>query len=97
MGFTDIKIPQITENIEADIENLFLLNGKIKIFEHVKAVAETNIKLAEMFDLDQTKCRLGGLLHDIGGVVNPEDMLDYFERNGLFIDESEKRYPFILH
>lgn len=49
MSFINIKTPQMTVNIETDVENLFLINGKIKIYEHVKAVAETNMKPAERF------------------------------------------------
>ena len=87
----------MTGYIEADVKNLLLQNGKIKTYEHVKAVADRNIVIAEMFGLDQTICRIGGLLHDISVIIRPADMLDYFETSNLFIDESERRYPFILH
>jgi len=38
-----------------------------------------------------------GYLHDISAVIHPNDMLTYMMENNLFVDESEKKYPFILH
>lgn len=40
---------------------------------------------------------MAGLLHDISIVMKPEDMLDYATSIGVVLDESEKKYPFLLH
>ncbi|MDR1630038.1 MAG: HD domain-containing protein [Oscillospiraceae bacterium] len=92
-----INVPEITGNMEIDVKNLLELNGKGDTYKHVKAVADTNVQIAKMYGLDETNCKVSGFLHDISVVIQPKDMLNYFVNGMLFIDESEKRYPFLLH
>ena len=86
-----------TGDIKTDIQTLFCSHNKQKTFDHSKAVAEMNIKIAEQYRLDKTICELSGYLHDISAVVSPADMLSYAIDKGWYIDEAERKYPFLLH
>ena len=92
-----INITQITGDIVVDVNNLLLANNEEKTSKHVMAVANTNSKIAEKYGLDKNICIISGYLHDISAVIQPRDMLNYMVENNLFVDESEIKYPFILH
>ena len=86
-----------TGDIKADVKSLLYSYNKLKTFEHVKAVAEMNIKIAGQYGLDKEICGLGGYLHDISAVISPEDMLVYAIDNNWHIEEAEQKYPMLLH
>lgn len=92
-----VNTTKLTGDIVIDITNFLLKNNKQKTLKHVIDVANTNIKIAEMYDLNKDICIACAYLHDISAVINPNDMLTYIMENNLFIDESEIKYPFILH
>ncbi len=92
-----IEIPAFTRNTIDNIKHLLCKNGKQKTYEHVRAVANVNIKIAKHYGLDVEICELCGYLHDISAVIKPDDMMLYAQSNGWYIDESENKYPFILH
>jgi putative nucleotidyltransferase with HDIG domain len=96
-AFPYITIPVLTGDIKADVENLLTANNKAKTFDHVKAVAEMNIKIAEQYALDKEICELCGYLHDISAVITPGDMMAYATEKGWHIDEAENKHPFLLH
>ncbi|MCL2212818.1 MAG: bis(5'-nucleosyl)-tetraphosphatase (symmetrical) YqeK [Oscillospiraceae bacterium] len=86
-----------TGNIKSDVKSLLWAHGKDKTYDHVKAVAETSIVIAEQYGLDKEVCELGGYLHDISAVVSPDDMMAYAIQEKWHIDEAEKKFPFLLH
>jgi len=86
-----------TGDIKTDVKSVLYANNKAKTYEHVKAVAEMNIKIAEQYGLDKGICELCGYLHDISAVFSPSFMLEYAMKNGWYIDESERKFPMILH
>ena len=92
-----INITELTGNIEMDVTNFLLQNNNKKTLEHVIDVANTNKEIALQYNLDKKICIISGYLHDISAVIHPNDMLNYMIENNLFVDESEKKYPFILH
>jgi len=92
-----VNITDITGNIEVDVKNFLLQNNRQKTLEHVQAVANTNSKIAEKYSLDINICTTSSYLHDISTVIYPNDMLNYMIENNLFIDEAERKYPFLLH
>lgn len=95
--FPYITIPALTGDLKADVENLLTANNKAKTFDHVKAVAEMNVKIAVQYGLDQSICELCGYLHDISAMVTQGDMMAYATEKGWQIDEAEKKHPFLLH
>lgn len=92
-----VNITEVSGDIAADVSNFLLQNNKTKTLKHVVDVANTNSKLSEKYGLNKNLCIICGYLHDISVVIQPNDMLTYMVENNLFIDESERRYPFILH
>ena len=88
---------KITGDILVDVNNFLLKNNKEKTLKHVMDVADTNSKIAEKYGLDKSICSICGYLHDISVVIKPSDMLAYMVDNNLFVDEAERKYPFILH
>lgn len=96
-NYSYVNTTEITGDVVIDIKNFLLDNNKSKTLKHVIDVANTNSKIAEKYGLDKNLCILCGYLHDISAVIKPQDMLNYMVENNLFIDESERKYPFILH
>ena len=92
-----VNITEITSDIVVNVNNFLLENNKQKTLKHVMDVANTNSKIAEKYGLDKDICIISGYLHDISVVIQPNDMLTYMVENNLFVDESERKYPFILH
>ncbi len=95
--FLYVQVPDFTGDVADDVYRVLIGNNRQKTFEHVKAVAEMNVKIAEMYNLDKAVCEASGYLHDISAVIAPSDMLVYAQEKGMYIDEAEMRYPFILH
>ncbi len=92
-----VHITPATGDIVTDVNSFLLLNNKPKTLDHVINVANTNSKIAKKYGLDRDICILCGYLHDISVVIKPDDMLAYMIENNFFIDDSERKYPFILH
>ena len=96
-NFSYIKTETLSGNIRTDIKNILLINGKSKTYFHVENVADRNAAISKTYDLDQDKCVIAGLLHDISAIIKPEDMLKYAYENRFEICEAERKYPFLLH
>jgi len=92
-----IDYSNYTGDIKADVRAVLCSNNKAKTYEHVKAVAEMNIKIAGQYGLDKDICELCGYLHDISAVVSRDCMMNYAVKNGWPIDEAERKFPMLLH
>ena len=79
------------------IKNKYLTNNKEDVLKHVETVAEIAVGLAEAYDLDATKIKLAALLHDISGIMTPQEMYDFAKTRGLEIDPAEEKYHALLH
>lgn len=95
--FPYIVVPAASGDLFTDVKALLLYNSKQKTSDHVKAVAEMNMRIAGQYGLDKSICESCGYLHDISAVVNAEDMLAYATEKNWHIDESERKHPFLLH
>lgn len=92
-----VKYPRLTGDAAADVREILERNGKAKTFVHVRNVAEVSRGIARQFGLDEEKCAVSGLLHDISAVLAPADMLNYAEENGFDLCDAERKFPFLLH
>ena len=79
------------------IKNKYLSHHKEDVLKHVEDVANVAVELAEVYDLDVTKTKLAALLHDISGVMTPQEMYDFAIIKGLEIDPVEEKYHALLH
>lgn len=79
------------------IKNRYLSNNKEDVLNHVEEVAEIAVGLAKAYDLDVTKTKLAALLHDVSGIMTPQEMYDFAITKGLEIDPAEEKYHALLH
>ena len=79
------------------IKNKYLNNNKEDVLKHVENVAELAVGLAETYSLDREKAALAALLHDISGIMTPQEMYDFAKTRGLKIDPAEEKYHALLH
>ncbi len=79
------------------IKNKYLSNNKEDVLKHVEDVAELAVGLAKAYSLDATKTKLAALLHDISGIMTPQEMYDFAVMKGLEIDPAEEKYHALLH
>ncbi len=79
------------------IKNKYLSNDKEDVLKHVEDVANIAIALARAYNLDIVKTKLAALLHDISGVMTPQEMYDFAKMRGLEIDPAEEKYHALLH
>ena len=86
-----------TSEIIESIKNTYLSHHREKTLAHAEKVAETALRLAEIHHLDTEKIRIAALLHDIGAIMPPQEMVETVKERGLPIDPAEEKYPFLLH
>ena len=79
------------------IKNKYLSNNKEDVLKHVEDVADIAVGLSKAYNLDVTKAKLAALLHDISGVMTPQEMYDFAITKGLEIDPAEEKYHALLH
>ena len=66
-------------------------------FAHSIGVANTAVKLAKRFSVDETKAYIAGLLHDCAREFENEDLPAQAELRGLKIGAVERAMPLLLH
>lgn len=79
------------------IKNKYLNNNKADILNHVEDVASIAVELAKAYNLDIDKIKVAALLHDISGVMTPQEMYGFAKMRGLEIDPAEEKYNALLH
>lgn len=79
------------------IKNKYIINNKENVLKHVEDVAEIAVSLAKAYNLDITKTKLAALLHDISGIMTPQEMYDFAISRGFEIDPAEEKYHALLH
>lgn len=66
-------------------------------FAHSIGVANTAVKLAKKFGVDEEKAYIAGLLHDCAREFENEDLPVQAIKRGIEIGEVEKNSPLLLH
>ena len=79
------------------IKNKYVINNKEDVLKHVQDVADIAVRLATAYNLDIEKIRLAALLHDISGIMTPQEMYDFAISRGFEIDPAEEKYHALLH
>ncbi len=79
------------------IKNKYLSHDKEDVLKHVENVADIAVELAKIYKLDIVKTTLAALLHDISGIMTPQEMYDFAKMRGLEIDPAEEKYHALLH
>lgn len=68
-----------------------------KRYEHTLGVAYTCANLAFVYDIDEEKAFLAGLLHDVAKCMSCEKRISICEKNNLEITQVEWENPVLLH
>lgn len=89
--------PQRTDNVIHDLSELLVVNNKLNTYKHVKEVVECSKVIASKYGLDLNTIELAAYSHDIAAIMNSSDMLEYVMKENLYLDEAERKYPFLLH
>ncbi len=83
--------------LEEQVKRYFYHFGKESVYFHtldvVKALKSIPLQRRE----DKPKRKLGALLHDVGRVVETDDLAEFCESNGKVISTEERRALPILH
>lgn len=79
------------------IKNKYLSHDKEDVLKHVENVVDIAVELAKIYKLDIVKTTLAALLHDISGIMTPQEMYDFAKMRGLEIDPAEEKYHALLH
>ncbi len=66
-------------------------------FAHSIGVADTAVKLARRFDIDENKAYIAGLLHDCARQFENDELPDEAVKRGIKIGEIEQKIPLLLH
>lgn len=80
-----------------DLKNLLSQMLPTKRYLHTIGVAETNIKLAKKFKLDEKAAEYIGLFHDAYRYTGDEESLEICENHNIDIDDYEREKPMLLH
>lgn len=66
-------------------------------FAHSIGVANTAVKLAKKFGVNEEKSYIAGLLHDCAREFENDELLEQAVKRGIKIGEVEKNSPLLLH
>ena len=66
-------------------------------FAHSIGVANTAVKLAKRFGVDETKAYVAGLLHDCAREFENDELPAQAKARGIEIGEVEREMPLLLH
>ncbi len=80
-------------------EMRILLEQRLKRsrYEHSLGVAETALKLAKRFHVDEEKAYVAGLLHDCAREFPNGELVREAEKRGIAIGPVERAMPLLLH
>lgn len=69
-------------------------------FDHSLGAQEKAVDLAEKFHFspeERERVAIAALLHDAAKLMNPQQLIEFCEHNGLHIDETDRQTPQTLH
>ncbi len=66
-------------------------------YVHTLGVMHTALSLAMCYGENPEKAKEAGLLHDCAKCLSDTQLLAECAKNGLFITEKERQYPYLLH
>lgn len=84
---------ELIDKIKEDLKNTLSERRYI----HSLGVMEMAVELAKIYNVDEKKAELAGLLHDNAKEMTPEELLRYVDDNNIKISEVERINTKILH
>ncbi len=86
-----------TNDIEMNVQRYFEAYNFHETYEHTLDVLEELKRLQKHIEFDWTLCKKAALMHDLGRVVQKEDLVLFCEENGHDFKPDERAVPSILH
>lgn len=80
-----------------NIKDYFSKFHKKDILKHTLEVVTEIKRIADVFNINKEKCIKAAYLHDVGRVVNNDELVLFCDLFGQKVDEEEKIFPSILH
>lgn len=87
MKSADLK--KIRKSMEKELD--------VKRYEHTLGVAYTAAALAMCYDVDITKAKTAGLLHDCAKCLSDDKKISICRKNNMEISTIENKNPYLLH
>lgn len=84
---------ELIDKIKEDLKNTLSERRYI----HSLGVMEMAVELAKIYNVEEKKAELAGLLHDNAKEMTPEELLKYVDDNNIKISEVERINTKILH
>ena len=84
---------ELIDKIKEDLKNTLSERRYI----HSLGEMEMAVELAKIYNVDEKKAELAGLLHDNAKEMTPEELLKYVDDNNIKISEVERINTKILH
>lgn len=86
-----------TNNFEKDIETYFLSHDRLDTYEHTIDVVNELYNIIEQFGFVEDGSEIACYCHDLGRVVDEEEMVEFCTKNNIEVAYEEKQHPSILH
>lgn len=85
------------DSLQANIKLYFERFGKREIYDHTEDVVSRAITLSQRFDYEQDKLVKAAYLHDLGQVVDKEQIVELCRTWQHVFEDGEDLCPSILH
>ncbi len=88
---------KITNNFKKDIETYFLSHDKLDTYQHTIDVVNELYNIIQQFKFAENGSEVACYCHDLGKVVDEEEMIEFCIKNNIEVADEEKQHPSILH
>ncbi|MDU5081564.1 HD domain-containing protein [uncultured Tissierella sp.] len=86
-----------TGDFKKDIESYFLMHDKLDKYEHTLDVVRELHNIEKQFGPIEQGSEIACYCHDLGRVVDNDEIIEFCMENNIEITDEEKQMPSILH
>ncbi|WMM23830.1 HD domain-containing protein [Tissierella sp. MB52-C2] len=88
---------EITGDFKKDIESYFLMHDELDKYEHTLDVVRELYNIEKQIGSIEQGSDIACYCHDLGRVVDNDEILEFCIENNIEITDEEKQMPSILH
>ncbi|MBU5439625.1 HD domain-containing protein [Tissierella sp. MSJ-40] len=88
---------QVTGDLKKDIKAYFMLHNMSDIYEHTMDVVRELHNMGQQFGFLEQGSEIACYCHDLGRVVEKDEVIKFCMENNINITDEEKQAPSILH
>lgn len=86
-----------TGNFKEDIKAYFLVHDRTDTYEHTLDVVRELNNIEKQFGLVEEGSYIACYCHDLGRVVNKDEIIEFCIENNIEVTDEERQMPSILH